>query len=130
MKPWNQITCYAALDWASDHHDLVAVPWAEKYGRFTRLFERFAIDVLQACSITEAAQLLRISWDEADGIKARAVKRGLERKPAKVNKDSCVDGKSVARGHHYVTAVAVWTCAGTCIRARAARKNSGGQPGG
>ena len=33
----------------------VAVPWAEKYGRFTRLFERFAIDVLKACSTSEAA---------------------------------------------------------------------------
>jgi transposase len=84
----------------------VAVPWAEKYGRFTRLFERFAIDVLKACSTSEAAGLLRISWDEADGIKGRAVKRGLERKPVRVNKDLCVDEKSAARGHEYVTVVA------------------------
>lgn len=84
----------------------VAVPWAEKYGRFTRLFERFAIDVLKVCSISEAAGILRISWDEGDGIKARAVKRGLERKPVQVNKALCVDEKSAARGHEYVTVVA------------------------
>ncbi len=76
----------------------VAVPWAEKYGRFTRLFERFAIAVLKVCSISEAAGILRISWDEGDGIKARAVKRGLERKPVQVNKALCVDEKSAARG--------------------------------
>ena len=58
----------------------VAVPWAEKFARCTRLFERFAIDVLLECSITGACAILGISWDEADGIKPRAVKRGLARK--------------------------------------------------
>lgn len=83
-----------------------AVPWAEKAGRFTRLLERFAIDVRKVCSISEAAGILRISWDEGDGIKARAVQRGLERKPVQVNKALCVDEKSAARGHEYVTVVA------------------------
>jgi transposase len=55
----------------------VAVPWAEKYARFTRLFERFAIDVLRECSVQAGCGILRISWDEADGIKQRAVARGL-----------------------------------------------------
>ena len=32
----------------------VVVPWAEKYGRFTKLFERLAIDVMQECSIAGA----------------------------------------------------------------------------
>jgi len=84
----------------------VAVPWAEKYGRFTRLFERLAIDVLSVCSTSAACELLRISWDEADGIKQRAVARGLARKPVRVNKDLCVDEKSAARGQEYVTIVA------------------------
>jgi transposase len=84
----------------------VRVAWAEKYARFTRLFERFAIDVLKVCSTAEACAILRISWDEADGIKQRAVKRGLERKPVRVNKELCVDEKSAARGHEYVTVVA------------------------
>jgi transposase len=70
------------------------------------LFERFAVDVLNACSTSEASTLLRISWDEADGIKQRAVKRGLERKPTRVNPDLCVDEKSAARGQEYVTVVA------------------------
>ena len=84
----------------------VAVPWAEKYGRFTRLFERLAIDMMTECSIVGACGILRISWDEADGIKQRAVKRGLERKTPEVPKNLCVDEKSAARGHDYLTIVA------------------------
>jgi transposase len=84
----------------------VAVPWAGKHGRFTSMFERFAIDVLRECSVSAASDLLRISWDEADGIKQRAVKRGLARKPQRVNQNLCVDEKSSARGHEYVTLVA------------------------
>ena len=42
------------------------VPWADTQARFTHLFERFAIDVLSACSNkTQAAKLLGPSWDEA-----------------------------------------------------------------
>ena len=56
------------------------VPWAEPGSQFTALFERLAIDLLRECSITGAGGLLRISWDEGWGIKARAVKRGLARR--------------------------------------------------
>ncbi len=85
----------------------VAVPWAEKYSRFSRLFERLAIDVMLECSIRGAAcEILRISWDEADGIKQRAVQRGLARKEPKVMKHLCVDEKQVGVGHQYMTIVA------------------------
>ena len=44
----------------------VRLPWAEPNSRFTVLFERLAIDVLKECDVTGAAQLLRLSWDQAD----------------------------------------------------------------
>ena len=84
----------------------VAVPWAEKYARFTRLFERFAIDVMLECSISGACEILKVSWDEADGIKQRAVKRGLARKQPKVMERLCVDEKGMGNGHNYLTIVA------------------------
>ena len=84
----------------------VAVPWAEKYTRFTRLFERLAIDVLLECSISGASQILGISWDEGDGIKQRAVKRGLARKTPTVMPRLCVDEKGMGHGHDYMTIVA------------------------
>ena len=84
----------------------VAVPWAEKYTRFTRLFERLAIDVMLECSITGACSILGMSWDEADGIKQRAVKRGLARKVPAVMARLCVDEKGMGRGQNYLTIVA------------------------
>jgi transposase len=87
---------------------IVPVPWAEKHSRFTRQFERLAIAVLLQCSFSGAGQLLRLSWDEADGIQSRAVRRGLVRKaaaPPPVRR-LCVDEKSFGRGHDYVTVVA------------------------
>lgn len=84
----------------------VAVPWAEKYSRFSRLFERLAIDVMLDCSISGACEILRISWDEADGIKQRAVKRGLTRKRPAVMPRLCVDEKGIGNGHNYLTVVA------------------------
>lgn len=87
----------------------VPVPWAEKNSRFTQLFERLAIDVLQECSVSATCEWLRISWDEADGIKQRAVARGLARQqaaPAEAPRRLCVDEKSAGRGHDYVTVVA------------------------
>lgn len=84
----------------------VVVPWAEKYARFTRLFERLAIDVMLECSISGGCQILRLSWDEADGIKQRAVRRGLARKSPTVMPRLCVDEKSMGHGQNYLTIVA------------------------
>jgi transposase len=83
----------------------VQVPWAEGSSRFTMFFERFAIRVLEACPAARAAALLGISWDEADGIKQRAVQRGLARRHLDGLEKICVDEKAVGRGHDYVTIV-------------------------
>jgi transposase len=83
----------------------VRVSWAEPKARFTALFERFAIDVLLETSITGAATILKISWDEAHHIMERAVARGLARRPHAVPKQLGVDEKSLAKGQRYATMV-------------------------
>lgn len=55
---------------------VIKFPWAEKHSRFTLLFECRAIDVLKKCPKTDACQLLKVSWDEVDGIMERAVRTG------------------------------------------------------
>ena len=82
------------------------VPWAEGSSRFTCLFERLAIDLLRCCSAKEASEILDISWDQTDAIKARAVKRGLAGRGQVSLRRICVDEKSYQRGHKYVTCVA------------------------
>ena len=57
------------------------------------------------CSTSGACSILGISWDEADGIKQRAVKRGLARTGGDELK-LCVDEKGMGGGQNYLTIVA------------------------
>lgn len=80
------------------------VPWAAPQGRFTLLFERFAVEVLLAsASISQGCQLLGIGWDTAQEIMRRAVERGLERRQLEELKHLGMDEKSFKRGHSYIT---------------------------
>ncbi len=84
----------------------IAIPWAAPGSQFTMLFERLAIDFLRECSVTGAAALLRITWDEAWGIKERAVRRGLARRAAEPIRHLGVDEKAITKGHRYLSIVA------------------------
>ena len=80
------------------------VPWAEKGSRFTMLFERFAIDVLQATQTVKGARaILRLSWDQTWNILHRAVGRGLSRKEEKTMPRIGIDEKAFSKGQSYVT---------------------------
>lgn len=80
------------------------VPWATPQGRFTLLFERFAVDVLLACaSVSQACELLGLGWEAAHEIMRRAVERGLERRELDQLKHLGMDEKSFKRGHSYIT---------------------------
>lgn len=94
---------------------MVKVPWSEPHSRFTAMFERLAIDLMRDCSITAACKHLRLSWDEGDHIKARAVDRGLRRKKEVIAPAICIDEKSVGRGHTYLTVVAKVTTSGPVL---------------
>ena len=59
----------------------------------------------RAVPTARAAELLKITWDEADGIKQRAVRRGLARRQIAGLEYVCVDEKAVGRGQDYVTVV-------------------------
>ena len=80
------------------------VPWAEPQGRFTLLFERFAVEVLLAsASVSQACELLGIGWETAHEMMGRAVKRGLERRQLEAMKHLGMDEKSFGRGQSYIT---------------------------
>jgi transposase len=89
-----------------EHGNLQArLPWAEAGSRFTNLFEALAIDVLLAANVKRAAQLLRITWDEAWGVMQRAVVRGRRAKGRSIPARIGVDEKAIAKGHRYMTLV-------------------------
>lgn len=82
----------------------VAVPWSEKYSRFTLMFEAFAIRVIQAAgNLKAAASLLRLDWSSVQRIMERAVDRGLERRA--LDDVACVgmDEKSFGHGQDYIS---------------------------
>ncbi|MFZ5506821.1 MAG: ISL3 family transposase [Pseudomonadota bacterium] len=84
---------------------LVELPWAEPGGRFTRLFEALAVDVLLATDVKKAATILGITWDEAWNIMERAVVRGRRIKRSTMPELIGVDEKAIAKGHRYMTLV-------------------------
>jgi transposase len=84
--------------------ETVAVPWAEKFSRFTRSFEAFGVEVLRAArSLSDACELLSISWDQAHRIMKRAVARGLERRCLEELEAVGIDEKSFLSGQSYVS---------------------------
>ncbi len=83
----------------------IRLPWAEPMSRFTVLFERLAIDVLQACDVEAASRLLHTSWDETWHLMQRAVARGKAAKDDAVPVHVGVDEKAAGRGQDYVTIV-------------------------
>jgi len=58
----------------------IHVPWADPDSRFTRLFEQGALELLATCTVSGAAALLALTWDEARGIQVRTSRRHAERK--------------------------------------------------
>jgi transposase len=81
------------------------VPWAEPNSRFTKFFERFAIDVAKETDTKGAGKILKLSWDEVWGVQERAVARGLRAKPPVALRFMGVDEKAVGHGHQYATIV-------------------------
>jgi len=80
------------------------VPWASPHGRFTLMFEAFAIKVLQiASSVDSARSLLHLSWDAVHRILEQAVERGLKVRDLDGVTRLCIDEKSFRRRQSYVT---------------------------
>ncbi|NRB01607.1 MAG: ISL3 family transposase [Rhodobacteraceae bacterium] len=83
----------------------VQVPWAEPGSRLTSLFESLVIDWLKEASQSAVAKRMSLSWDQVDGVMARAVERGLIRRQRKLPARIGVDETSFQKRHEYVTIV-------------------------
>jgi len=83
----------------------IQIPFAEKHSRFTSRFERAIIVWLQDSPISAVAENFELSWDEADGIMQRAVKRGLSRREMQEVRNIGIDETSNQKGHDYITVI-------------------------
>jgi transposase len=85
----------------------VSVPWSGSHSRFTFLFEDFAVRILLAsASLTQASEILGVSWNALQGIINRAVERGLLRREKEGIERVGIDEKSFLRGQSYVSSMA------------------------
>ncbi|MFA5250648.1 MAG: ISL3 family transposase [Parachlamydiales bacterium] len=83
----------------------IKIPWAQGHSRFTLMFQVLAISLLKECTVSGAAKILRITWDQAWHIMKQAVDRGLLRKEKEKSSFLGVDEKSVMKGHSYFTII-------------------------
>jgi len=83
----------------------ISVPWAGDGSRYTALFEALVIDWLMDAPTSAVAEHLRLGWDAVDGIKTRAVTRGLSRRESTVPANVCIDETSSRKGHNYLTII-------------------------
>jgi transposase len=83
----------------------VTPPLSDPHGRLTQAMERRCIDVLKECSRDGSAKLTGLSWDEADAVMQRAVKRGMERREPELPEWMGIDEKSVFARHKYFTII-------------------------
>lgn len=82
----------------------IDVPWSQPHGRFTLMFQAFAIRVLQAAaSIEQGRRLLGLSWHSAQQIMNTAVERGLESRDLESIAHVGIDEKNFGKGHDYVS---------------------------
>lgn len=82
----------------------LAVPWAERYARVTRLMESFVVTLLEACpNIRRVCELCGLSWGTVNAILRCAVERGLLRRGEEDVPRLGLDEKSIERGHRYAS---------------------------
>jgi len=82
----------------------IAVPWAGRYQRYTKLLAQAVIMWLQACgNVSKVAQCMRLDWQTVNNIMGKAVKQGLLRRENEVIEHVGMDEKSFRRGHTYAS---------------------------
>jgi transposase len=83
----------------------VPVPWAAAHSRFTLLFEGLAIAWLKEATPAAVARRLGLTWEEANGIVERAVRRGLARRPTVAARYLGIAEHSYLKHFQFVTMV-------------------------
>ena len=83
----------------------IHVPWAARHSPFTLLFERLAIAWLKEATPTAVARRLGLTWEEANGIVERAVRRGLARRASVAGRRLGIDEHSYLKHFQFVTMV-------------------------
>jgi transposase len=83
----------------------VKVPFAAPKKRYTRAFERYALELSQLMTIQDVARHLGVSWDTIKEIQAAALQRRFGKPKLGKLKQIAIDEIAIGKGHQYFTVV-------------------------
>jgi transposase len=83
----------------------VKIGFADPKKRYTRSFERYALDLSRHMTIKDVAEHLQVSWDTIKDIQARNLQRRFGKPKLHKLRQVAIDEIAVGKGHHYLTVV-------------------------
>jgi len=83
----------------------VKIQFADPKKRFTRAFERYALELSQYMTIEDVAQHLQVSWDTIKEIQAAHLKHRFGKPKLHKLKQIAIDEINIGQGHRYLTIV-------------------------
>jgi transposase len=83
----------------------VKLSFADPKKRYTRAFERYALDLSRHMTIQDVAEHLQVSWDTIKDIQAASLQRRFGTPKLHKLKQIAIDEIAIGKGHRYVTVV-------------------------
>jgi len=83
----------------------VKIAFADPKKRYTRSFERYALDLSRRMTIQDVAEHLQVSWDTIKDIQASNLQRRFGKPKLHNLKQIAIDEINIGKGHRYLTIV-------------------------
>lgn len=83
----------------------VKLGFADPKKRYTRSFERYALELSRHMTIQDVADHLQVSWDTIKDIQARSLQRRFGKPKLSKLRQIAIDEIAIGKGHHYLTVV-------------------------
>jgi transposase len=83
----------------------VKIGFADAKKRYTRSFERYALELSRHMTIQDVADHLQVGWDTIKDIQAKNLQRRFGNPKLRKLKQIAIDEINVGKGHHYLTVV-------------------------
>ncbi len=83
----------------------VKIGFADPKKRYTRSFERYALELSRHMTIKDVAEHLQVSWDTIKDIQARNLQRRFGKPKLHKLREIAIDEIAVGKGHRYLTVV-------------------------
>ena len=101
------VTLDVARVWCPDCDTVrqVKIGFADPKKRYTRSFERYALELSRRMTIQDVARHLHVSWDTIKAIQATNLKRRFGKPKLHKLQQIAIDAIAIGKGHHYRTVV-------------------------